>query len=135
MYLIYLRDEAVNFLCGISLDSESDPDRIYALVRTERIVWECVNQERYSLFTRAWKDFFRQWRREKNWQWPTSEPFQRQHARLLDAARRHGLPADPVGAVGRQKILETALRRAAVRANRSPEQIAQMHPPLSELLP
>lgn len=117
------------------LDSESDPDRIDALVRAERIIWECVNQERYGLFTRAWKDFFRQWRLDQNWQWPTSESFQRQHAQLLEAVRKHGLPADPVGAVGREKILETALGRAAIRATRSPKQIAQLRPPLTELLP
>jgi hypothetical protein len=116
-------------------DSESDPDRIDALVRIERIIWECVNQERYGLFSRAWKDFFREWRREENWQWPTSEPFPRQHARLLAAVRKHGLPADPVGAVGRQKIVEMALGRAAVRANSSPAEISQLHPPLTELLP
>jgi len=117
------------------LDAESDLDRIDAFVRIERIVWECMNQERYELFASDWKGFYRRWRTISGWQWPTSEPFCHQHDRLMASAREHGLTPDPVGAVGRDRILATALSRAARRAHCSPELIALVLPPHTTLLP
>jgi hypothetical protein len=117
------------------LDTEQDPDRVHALIRVERIIWECVDQERYRPFVRAWKEFYRAWRAEEDWQWPTVEAFPLQHARLVAAVSRHGLPVDPVPAAARQAVVERALSRAAVRADTSPARVAQLAPPSEELLP
>jgi len=117
------------------LDQESDPDRIHALIRVERIVWECANQERYHPFEHSWKEFYRKWRAELDWQWPMREPFVQQHERLVKAVRQHGLPPDPVGLVGRETLLARALSRAAVRADTAPARIKQLAPPMEELWP
>ena len=67
--------------------------------------------------------------------WPTPERFAEQHRRLLAAAHRYNLPPDPLRAVGRAAILDLALRRAAVRADTTLEQLSQVRPPADELLP
>ena len=81
------------------LDAERPPAALdlERLLAVERLIWQRVNEKRYTRFTRAWKDFFRQWRRDDDWQWPLSEPFWLQHRRLVEAAHRHGLPGRPVG--------------------------------------
>ena len=45
------------------------------------------------------------------------------------------LPPNPVGAVGREALLEKALGRAAVKAQTTRERLALVQPPLDELLP
>ena len=117
------------------LDKVSDPDEAARLVRIERAIWECVNRERYGAYQTVWKEFYREWRSEENWRWPTDEPFVRQHERLADAARTHGLPRDPIGGIGKANLLAKALHRAAVRTGASPDEIAALCPPASELLP
>lgn len=70
-----------------------DVERSLAL---ERLVWERVNEQRHERYTRAWKNFYLQWRQEENWEWPTSEQFWLQHRRLVQAVARHGLPQNPL---------------------------------------
>ena len=78
----------------LQLESETDSDRLLAMVRMERTIWECVNHERYQRYTRAWKEFYRNWRAEPGWQWPTVELFALQHSRLATAARLHTLSTE-----------------------------------------
>ncbi|MBI4864354.1 MAG: hypothetical protein HY815_29455 [Candidatus Riflebacteria bacterium] len=117
------------------LDAETDLDRLHGFVRLERLIWECVNEDRWGTFLRAWKEFYRRWRDEAGWEWPTAEPFFEQHERLTDAARRHALCTDPLGQITRDVIIETGLRRAATRALQPRELVLEVAPPASELLP
>jgi len=117
------------------LDHEKDPDRIFAAVRIERIIWACMDEVRYGSYKQAWKTFYRTWKKEPEWQWPVDEPFLSQHRRLLDAARRHGLPNDPVGHDGREALLDRAMKIAKVRSNSNAEQMKRITPPMSELWP
>src|SRR5207249_1822520 len=57
--------------------------RLERLFLLERLVWERVNQQRHSRYTRPWRRFYRSWRKEPDWEWLTSEAFHRQHERLL----------------------------------------------------
>src|SRR5207302_7910589 len=43
------------------LETDKDPDRLDGFLRIERLIWECVNSERYSVYARAWKEFYRTW--------------------------------------------------------------------------
>jgi hypothetical protein len=117
------------------LETETDADRLSGFIRLERLIWESVNQERYGLFERAWKDFYRRWKKEAGWQWPTVESFTAQHARLGDAVRRLGLPADPLRLAGRDEIVDRGLRRAATRGIQPLEMVLSLAPPPSELMP
>lgn len=117
------------------LENEQDPDRVFAAVRLERIIWACVDEVRYGSYKQAWKVFCRAWQKEPGWQWPVDEPFALQHQRLLEAARRHGLEKDPVGRDGRDVLLERAMKMAAVRADSNAEKIGRIAPPVGELWP
>jgi hypothetical protein len=117
------------------LDAETDLDRLHGLTRVERLIWECVNEGRYGAYQRVWKEFYRRWRDEADREWPTVEPFREQHVRVTDAAKRHGLPTDPLGLVTRAAIVDTGLRRAATRALQPLDVILELAPPASELLP
>jgi len=117
------------------LSTVNDADALDAWLRLERIIWETVNQERYRLYETAWKDFYRRWRADESFEWPTTESIRLQHARLTTSAGRFGLVQDPVGSVGRQALYERALRRAVVRADSTAEKLARVQPPLLEILP
>jgi hypothetical protein len=62
-------------------------------------------------------------------------PFGEQHALLVEAARRHELPPAPLTPATRQTVYETGLARAAVLANLEPRQLAELAPPIDEILP
>jgi hypothetical protein len=115
--------------------STRDVDELFAWLRLERLVWETVNQERYRLYESAWKQFYRRWRADEDFDWPTSEPCRVQHERLARAAARFGLEKDPIGAIGREALYERAVRRAVVRAGSTAEKIAKVQPRIEEVLP
>lgn len=119
------------------LDRPTPPDRLALgrLLAIERTIWEQVNDHRHSRYTRAWKQFFRNWRRDEEWQWPTAESFAKQHRRLCEAAGRHGLPLDPLEGNVRAEVLSTALTEAAALSSATPEEMAQVQPPMEEMLP
>jgi hypothetical protein len=117
------------------LEREADPDRLDGYLRLERLIWECVNDERYTLYGLAWKDFYRIWRAQPGFAWPVQESFSQQHERLASAVRRFGLEPDPIGVVGREALVSKALRRAAVKAQTSLERLAAVQPSIEELLP
>jgi len=100
----------------LCIDREPDDDRLEAWIRIERLVWHCVNRERYGRYQAAWKAFFRRWRAEPDWSWPTIEPFARQHERVVAAARRHELTKDPLAGLGGAQLRELAIAKAATIA-------------------
>ncbi|MBI2929652.1 MAG: hypothetical protein HYY24_28660 [Verrucomicrobia bacterium] len=120
-----------------ALDAAPPPARldIERLLALERLVWERVNEQRHSRYTRAWKNFYRQWRREEDWEWPTSEQFWLQHRRLVEAVHRHALPAKPLANVPPEQLVEAALREVAKLGGAAENEIAQVLPPVDELLP
>lgn len=111
--------------------AEGQMDRLLLL---ERLVWERVNYERHSRYTSAWKAFYRRWWTEKEWQWPSSDPFWMQHKRLVKAVQEHGLPPDPLADTPKSQLIQEAVRRLAQMG--FPEaDVAQVCPPVEELLP
>lgn len=105
------------------------------MVALERMVWERVNEKRHSRFTRSWRHFYRAWRREENWRWPTEEPFERQHQRLAQAAHRHALPANPLAEISREELVGAAVQELRSGDRFSEKDIAAVLPPVAELLP
>jgi hypothetical protein len=118
-----------------ALAGSQDRLEIERLVALERLVWERVNAQRHGRYTRAWKDFYRRWRQEPEWQWLTEEQFWLQHRRVLKAAREHGLPANPMATVRKEDLVEAALKEVAKVGGASEQEIAQVLPPMEELLP
>jgi hypothetical protein len=116
------------------LDAQPSDGLLERWLLLERLVWERVNDQRYSRYTRAWKNFYRQWRKEESWEWPTAEPFRLQHRRLTDAARRHGLPCNPLENVTRAELVAAAVRRLGEMGFPESE-LAHLLPPVDELLP
>lgn len=117
------------------LDEQVEGDHLTGWIRRERLIWECVNRERHSRYQRAWKDFYRRWRKEDEWDWPTAESFPFQHNRVCAAAERHGLPIDPLAEVSSEVMVESALARASVLGFVPVEQLQRICPPISEMLP
>jgi hypothetical protein len=120
-----------------SLADKPAPERLdlERLLSLERIVWERVNEQRHGRYTRAWKSFYREWRREEDWQWLTEEQFWLQHRRVLDAVRRYRLPHDPLSDINRTDLVTAALREVETIAAASQNEIAKVLPPVEELLP
>lgn len=117
------------------LDEVADDDRLLAWLRLERAVWTCVNLKRHQLYQHAWKGFYRAWRGDEDWEWPTEEPFPDQHGRLLDAVARHGLPRDPLADHGIERTWFAGLETAALREDASVEKLLVVAPPMDEVLP
>lgn len=110
-------------------------DDLSAWLRLERLLWETVNEERYRLYESAWRTFYRRWRLDDSFEWPTSEAIRAQHERLREAVRRFGLERDPLGAAGREEIYERAACRAIVRADSTRAKLERVRPALQEVLP
>jgi hypothetical protein len=117
------------------LDDEPDPDRLEGWIRLERLAWQCVNRERYGRYQQIWKEFYRRWRHEPDWAWPTNEPFAAQHRRLVAAARRHGLTPDPIAKSDRAHLFAAGLARAAAMGLTTLDLVRSVAPPLDEVLP
>jgi hypothetical protein len=113
------------------LPSAGELDRLLLL---ERLVWERVNYERHSRYTSSWKSFYRRWWTEKEWQWPTSEPFWMQHKRVVRAVHEHKLPPDPLASLSKSQLIDAALLRLEEMGFPQTE-VAQVLPPVEELLP
>jgi hypothetical protein len=120
-----------------ALDRSPAPDRLglQRLLRLERLIWERVNEQRHSRYIREWKAFYRRWRHEPEMEWPTSEQFWSQHRRLVKAVAEYGLPPDPLGAVRRSDMISTALLEVQRLENAPEREVAEICPPMEELLP
>ncbi len=112
-----------------------DTDALDAWIRLERLIWETVNQERYRPYQAAWKEFYRRWRTDDAFEWPTVEPIREQHERLVEAARRFELTPAPLGVEGRERLYERALERVLVRGDSDMARVARVRPPIEEILP
>lgn len=120
-----------------ALDATPPPKKLdlERLLMIERLAWERINEQRHARYTRAWKDFYRAWRRDEDWEWPVTEQFWLQHRRLVQAVRIHGLPPDPLTNLGPAELVAAAMLEVAKVAGASENEIAQVLPPVNELLP
>ena len=108
--------------------------RFDLLLMLERLLWERVNRHRYRRYAGPWKDFYRAWRCEQP-VWPTDEPFALQHRGLNDAARRHGLPTEPLAGPERSRLVQAAVDEILAMERFTREDVASVLPPVYELLP
>lgn len=116
------------------LDATRTEGQLDRLLLLERLLWERVNEQRHSAYTRAWKNFYRLWWKEQEWEWPTSEPFWMQHQRVVKAVHQYQLPPNPLAEVTKEDLIRSALQRLAEMG--FPESdVAQVLPPVEELLP
>jgi hypothetical protein len=117
------------------LEDEKERSRLTGWLRLERVVWECVNRQRHSRYQKAWKEFYRRWKKDDEWVWPTSEPWSQQHERVADAVRQHGLPVNPLEGVTMDDLVKNALADAAEVSFIPAEQLQLVCPPTAEMLP
>jgi hypothetical protein len=105
------------------------------LLLIERQIWQCVNRERYGVYQKEWKAFYRRWQAALDWAWPVSEPFWMQHERIVKAAARFGLPDEPIrGDEHRHQLYELGIQRAAALTGASPFELT-VKPPIQIILP
>jgi hypothetical protein len=115
---------------------ECDEAVLERLLLVEQMLWQCVNRERYLVYQRAWKDFYREWQRDRIGEWPTAEPLLQQHRRVCEAARAHGLPPAPLATeAARRAIYDRGRDRAASLVAASPAELALVAMPLDTILP
>ena len=105
------------------------------LLSIERLIWERVNEHRQGNYTRAWKDFYRRWRGEDGWHWPTDEQWWLQHRHLMKAVHQHGLPPNPLAGIPSEELVSAALREVVKIAAATQNELARVLPPVDELLP
>jgi hypothetical protein len=112
-----------------------DPCRLDRMLLIERTLWECINRERYRVYQRAWKDFYRDWQRDRVGEWPTSEPFFQQHRMVCAAVRQHCLPAAPLAALARRtELYDAGLNRARSLVAATDEELSMVAMPLGIIL-
>ena len=129
------RDSAVRERPLLRVLDAVDDLRLERLLLVEGMLWQCVNRERYSMYQRAWKDFYRDWQRDRVGEWPTSEPFLQQHHRVCDAVRRHGLPPAPIDSRdARQAVYDRGRERASALVAATPEEMETVAMPLGTIL-
>lgn len=110
--------------------------RLERLLVVEEMLWQCVNRERYLVYQRAWKDFYRAWQQDRVGEWPTSEPFLQQHQRVCDAVRQHELPPAPLGTIdAREAVYDRGRSRAVSLVAATPEEMETVAMPLGTILP
>ena len=114
---------------------DTQPQRLRRAIVIEKQVWVSINRERYGVYQRSWKEFYRQWRREPGLEWPGRITFREQHARLDEAAQRYALPNLPLDDSARRAALATARADAAEILAASDEELDNTVPPLEVLLP
>jgi hypothetical protein len=113
-----------------------DDRQLERLLLVEEMLWQCVNRERYVVYQRAWKDFYRAWQRDQVGDWPTAEPFSQQHRRVSAAVREHGLPPAPLGTLAaRQAVYDRGRERAAALTAAPSREMEMVAMPLIMILP
>jgi hypothetical protein len=117
------------------IESEPDDDALQGLIRLERTVWETVNQERYRRYQHEWKEFYRRWKMEDLWEWPTSEAFSRQHERLVRAARIYELPVVILDEAAKEAAWTRGIERAILISGRPAATVHAITPPRMRMLP
>ena len=125
---------AIRPLLGILTGCEES--RLERLLMIERGIWEYVNRERYLVYQHEWKEFYRRWQRDQVGQWPSSEPFGRQHHRVVDAVLEFNLPAAPIlTPAQKQVIFNKGVQRAVTLFAASPAEIEAIIFPIDVILP
>jgi len=114
---------------------DTQPRQLRRAIVIEKQVWGSINRERYGVYQRSWKQFYRQWRREPDFQWRRRIPFREQHAALEEAACRYALPNVPLDDSARRAALVKARADAAEILAASDEELDNTVPPLEVLLP
>jgi hypothetical protein len=114
---------------------QPDDEVLQGLIALERTIWETVNQERYRRFQQEWKEFYRRWKKEDLWEWPTGEPFSRQHERIVNAARKYELPPVVLDEAAKDAAWERGIGRAILRSGRPEAMVRAVTPPRRRMLP
>ena len=117
------------------LEATPNDEVMHGLIALERTVWETVNQERYRLFQHEWKEFYRRWKKEEFWEWPTAESFAQQHERVLSAARRYELPIQILDEAGKEAAWHRGIARTVLRSGRLEALVLAVTPPRKRMLP
>jgi hypothetical protein len=113
-----------------------DEAALERLLLVEQMLWQCVNRERYLVYQRAWKEFYRAWQRDRIGEWPTVEPFVHQHRRVCEAARQHGLPPAPLATeAAKREIYDRGRHRATALVAATSDELALVAVPLDTMLP
>ncbi len=114
---------------------DAQPTKLRRAVMIEKFIWQAVNRGRYRVYQQAWKEFFRQWRREPGFQWPVDSSFEVQSELLTAAAIRYKLPESPLDLATKESALKEALQAAADVFAATMDELDQIAPPLRVLLP
>jgi hypothetical protein len=122
-------------LGALALPAKLERLRFERMLLLERLIWQRVNERRHACYTGPWRRFYRSWRQEPDWEWPTSERFSLQHQRLVSAVRAHSLPADPLAKLSKEALVEAAVQEVRELASATEAEVAQVLPPEYELLP
>jgi len=113
-----------------------DDRQLERLLLVEEMLWRCVNRERYVVYQRAWKNFYRAWQHDRVGDWPTAEPFLQQQRRVCAAVRQHGLPPAPLGtAAARQAVYDRGREQAAALTAAPCREMDMVAMPLGMILP
>ena len=102
---------------------------------TNALIWGTMSVGMNSISEVDWKEFYRRWRTDDAFEWPTVEPIREQHERLFEAARQFELVPDPLGVEGRVRLYQRALERVVDRGDTDMARVARVRPPIEEILP
>jgi hypothetical protein len=114
---------------------DDQPTKLRRAVMIEKFIWQVVNRSRYRVYQQAWKEFFRQWRREPGFQWPIEASFEVQCNLLADAAAKYKLPRAPLDLAAKERAMTNALQEASDVFAATTGELEQIAPPLRVLLP
>ena len=114
---------------------DTQPEKLRRALMIEKQLWQSVNKLRYNSFQTAWKDFFRQWRRETEFQWPLEQCFAEQRKCLTTAAAAYGLCKEPLTEAIKQAAFVEARRDVAEIFAASEDELNQIVTPIEVMLP
>lgn len=114
---------------------DGEPTKLRRAIMIEKFIWQAVNRSRYRVYQQAWQEFFRQRRREPEFQWPVEVSFEEQCDRLANAAAKYELPQAPLDLATKEIALADALHEASDIFAASMQELEQIAPPLRVLLP
>ena len=114
---------------------DRNPNRLRRALAIEKHIWQSINRYRYRPYQIAWKEFFRQWRREPNFAWPPACSFHEQSQMLHSAATKYKLPNAPLDESMRVAALLEARRDAIEIFEAADAELDQIVPPLEWMLP
>lgn len=114
----------------------SDELGLERLLHVEEALWHGINRERYQVYQREWKEFYRHWRDAEPGAWQADESFACQHQRLITAADTYRLPVSPLGTLAdRRAAYERGLHRAISLTRATDSEITATLPPMEIILP